>query len=126
MFSHGLGPALAALKKKRKKFSASRASNPSVSSTINPTENVVQPIASVLASKMSKMQLQRASSVPTRGPDLAMQSIPPQNHDVTQSQQPSLDAAESISTNDQGVYYFQFSATIISKVSPPWRSLTVR
>ncbi|XP_043484269.1 transient receptor potential-gamma protein isoform X3 [Leptopilina heterotoma] len=103
VFGHGLGPAFAALKKKRKKFSTSRSSTPSVSSTTTPVESVVQPIATVLASRMSRLQLQRASSVPTRSPDLAMQSIPPRSHEVIQSQQPSLDAAESFGPGDQGM-----------------------
>ncbi|XP_051166224.1 transient receptor potential-gamma protein isoform X11 [Leptopilina boulardi] len=103
VFGHGLGPAFAALKKKRKKFSTSRSSTPSVSSTTTPVESVVQPIASVLASRISRLQLQRASSVPTRSPDLAMQSIPTRSHEVTQSQQPSLDTAESFNPNDQGM-----------------------
>lgn len=100
MFAHGLGPALAALRKKRKKFSVSRSSTPAMTSSTNtnpPEPSATHPIARVLASSrvVSKKQLQRASSVPTRGPDLAPQSIIiPRRHEVTQSQQPSLDVGE--------------------------------
>ncbi|XP_024939576.1 transient receptor potential-gamma protein isoform X3 [Cephus cinctus] len=101
MFAHGLGPALAALRKKRKKFSASRASTPVMVSHVNPVESVMHPIAAAFASRVSRKQLQRASSVPTRGPDLTPQTIPPRRHEVTQSQQPSLDAVEVVNANEQ-------------------------
>ncbi|KAK2584628.1 hypothetical protein KPH14_006977 [Odynerus spinipes] len=93
---------VSALTKKRKKFSASRASTPAMTSTnSNPMESTTQPIASALiSSKVSKKQLQRASSVPTRGPELGLQTIPPRRHEVTQSQQPSLDTAEIASVTE--------------------------
>ncbi|KAG7198402.1 hypothetical protein KM043_005792 [Ampulex compressa] len=101
VFAHGLGPALAALKKKRKKFSASRVSTPVMTSTTNPVESVMHPIASALVTRVSKKQLQRASSVPARGPDLAPQSALQRRHEVTQSQQPSLDTTEVASISEQ-------------------------
>ncbi|XP_072756146.1 transient receptor potential-gamma protein isoform X2 [Anoplolepis gracilipes] len=101
MFSHGLGPALAALRKKRKKFSSSRSSTPAMTSSTNtnPTDlSAMQSVATVLASRVcSKKQLQRASSVPTRGPEITPQSSITSRHEVTQSQQPSSDAIASIS-----------------------------
>ncbi|XP_046475624.1 transient receptor potential-gamma protein isoform X2 [Neodiprion pinetum] len=104
MFSHGLGPALAALRKKRKKFSASRASTPAMASHTNPVESVMHPITSALALKVTRKQLQRASSVPTRGPETVIPPITPRCHEVTQSQQPSLDAVEMIASHEaQGV-----------------------
>ncbi|XP_014485094.1 PREDICTED: transient receptor potential-gamma protein [Dinoponera quadriceps] len=108
MFAHGLGPALAALRKKRKKFSVSRSSTPAMTSSTNtnPAESsgAMHPIASALMSRVTKKQLQRASSVPTRGPDLAPQAITARRHEVTQSQQPSLDVVEIASiTEQQGV-----------------------
>ncbi|XP_035722146.1 transient receptor potential-gamma protein-like isoform X7 [Vespa mandarinia] len=93
---------VSALTKKRKKFSASRASTPAMTSTnSNPMESTTQPIASILLSKVSKKQLHRASSVPTRGPELGSQTITPRRHEVTQSQQPSLDTAEIVSVSEQ-------------------------
>ncbi|KAF7400637.1 hypothetical protein HZH66_005821 [Vespula vulgaris] len=93
---------VSALTRKRKKFSASRASTPAMTSTnSNPMESTTQPIASILLSKVSKKQLQRASSVPTRGPELGSQTIPTRRHEVTQSQQPSLDTAEIVSVTEQ-------------------------
>lgn len=110
MFAHGLGPALAALRKKRKKFSVSRSSTPAMTSSTNtnPADSggaMPHPIGWIkgesLMSKVSKKQLQRASSVPTRGPDLTQQSIMARRHEVTQSQQPSLDVAEIASISEQ-------------------------
>ncbi|EFN85066.1 Transient receptor potential-gamma protein [Harpegnathos saltator] len=106
MFAHGLGPALAALRKKRKKFSVSRSSTPAMTSSTNtnPAEassGAILPIAGALVSRVSKKQLQRASSVPTRAADLALQSITPRRHEVTQSQQPSLDVVEIASISEQ-------------------------
>ncbi|XP_015173876.1 PREDICTED: transient receptor potential-gamma protein isoform X4 [Polistes dominula] len=93
---------VSALTKKRKKFSASRVSTPTMTSTnSNTMESTTQPITSILMSKVSKKQLQRASSVPTRGPELGSQAIPPRRHEVTQSQQPSLDTAEITSVTEQ-------------------------
>ncbi|XP_070521171.1 transient receptor potential-gamma protein isoform X6 [Cardiocondyla obscurior] len=100
MFTHGLGPALAALRKKRKKFSASRSSTPAMTSSTNTNpadSSTTSSVATVLAARISsKKQLQRASSVPTRGPELTAQSslTSSRRHEVTQSQQPSLDVAE--------------------------------
>lgn len=103
VFSYALGPALAALRKKRKKFSASRASTPAMttssgnnsactSSTVEAPQGVL-PLASALISRVSKkQQLQRASSVPTRSPELTgLQHSGSRRHETTQSQQPSLD-----------------------------------
>lgn len=99
LFTHGLGPALAALRKKRKKFSASRLSTPAMTSSTNtnPADSSATSVATILAAKISSQkQLQRASSVPTRGPELTPQSsvMLPRRHEVTQSQQPSLDVVE--------------------------------
>ena len=97
VFAHGLG-ALVALRKKRKTFSDSSTSGMRGSTGTNP----MYPIASVLVSKVSKkQQLQRASSVPTRGPELGQQPIPPRRHEGTQSQQPSIDTPEGASANEQ-------------------------
>lgn len=96
VFAHGLGPALAALRKKRKKFSSSRCSTPAMTSSINPADSgAMHSVATVLASRVSKKQLQRASSVPTRGPELTPHlSLTSRRHEITQSQQPSLDVVE--------------------------------
>ncbi|XP_020288795.1 transient receptor potential-gamma protein isoform X2 [Pseudomyrmex gracilis] len=105
MFGHGLGPALAALRKKRKKFSASRSSTSAMTSSTNtnpPDTSTLQSVATALVSRVSKKQLQRASSVPTRGPELTPQSsLTSRRHEVTQSQQPSLDIVEITSINEQ-------------------------
>ncbi|KOX70909.1 Transient receptor potential-gamma protein, partial [Melipona quadrifasciata] len=99
VFAHGLG-ALVALRKKRKTFSDSRSSTSGMRSSTG--TNPMYPIASVLVSKVSKkQQLQRASSVPTRGPELGQQPIPPRRHEGTQSQQPSIDTPEGASANEQ-------------------------
>ncbi|XP_076394039.1 transient receptor potential cation channel gamma isoform X2 [Megachile rotundata] len=101
MFAHGLG-ALAALRKKRKTFSDSRSSTPGTRSSSG--TNPIHPIASVLISKVSKkQQLQRASSVPARGPEVSQQPIPPRRHEATQSQQPSIDTPEGASASEQPV-----------------------
>ncbi|KAL0098839.1 hypothetical protein PUN28_020784 [Cardiocondyla obscurior] len=100
MFTHGLGPALAALRKKRKKFSASKSSTPAMTSSTNTNpadSSTTSSVATVLAARISsKKQLQRASGVPTRGPELTAQSslTSSRRHEVTQSQQPSLNVAE--------------------------------
>lgn len=104
---HMFAPALAALRKKRKKFSASRTSTPAMTSSTNtnppPESSVVHSVTTLLASRVySKKQLQRASSVPTRGPELTPQSsITSRRHEVTQSQQPSLDVVEIASISEQ-------------------------
>nr|XP_033334164.1 transient receptor potential-gamma protein isoform X5 [Megalopta genalis] len=78
MLAHGLG-ALATLRKKP-----------------------VHTIASSFASKVGKRQpLYRASSVPTRGPELNQQIIAPRRHEGTQSQQPSLDNPDGASVSEQ-------------------------
>ncbi|XP_034946902.1 transient receptor potential-gamma protein isoform X2 [Chelonus insularis] len=104
VFSHGLGPALAALRKKRKKFSASRASTPVMTSENASTVESISgfpmsnsPASSVVGASIVavKNQLHRASSVPTRSPDLSgNQSAHSRHHNVTQSQQPSLETTE--------------------------------
>ncbi|XP_043598776.1 transient receptor potential-gamma protein isoform X3 [Bombus pyrosoma] len=100
MFAHGLG-ALVALRKKRKNFSDSRATSGMRSSS---GTSPIYPITSVLVSKVSKkQQLQRASSVPARGPELGQQPIPPRRHEGTQSQQPSIDTPEGVNVNEQPV-----------------------
>lgn len=106
VFSHGLGPALAALRKKRKKFSSSRSSTPGMTSSTNTNpadSSAMHSVATVLASRIcSKKQLQRASSVPTRGPEITSQSsITSRRHEATQSQQPSLDVIEIANINEQ-------------------------
>ncbi|XP_011266803.1 transient receptor potential-gamma protein [Camponotus floridanus] len=106
MFSHGLGPALAALRKKRKKFSSSRSSTPAMTSSTNTNpadSSTIHSVATVLASKVcSKKQLQRASSVPTRGPEITPQSsITTRRHEVIQSQQPSFEVIEVASISEQ-------------------------
>ncbi|KAL6437806.1 hypothetical protein ACFW04_004272 [Cataglyphis niger] len=105
VFSHGLGPALAALRRKRKKFSTSRSSPPAMSSSTNtnpPDSSAMHSVATVLASRVSKKQLQRASSVPTRGPEITPQSsITSRRHEVTQSHQPSFDVIEIPSISEQ-------------------------
>lgn len=99
VFPHGLG-ALVALRKKRKTFSDSRSSTSGMRSGSG--TNPVYPLATALVSKVSrKQQLQRASSVPTRGPELGQQPIPPRRHEGTQSQQPSIDTPEGASANEQ-------------------------
>lgn len=99
VFPHGLG-ALVALRKKRKTFSDSRSSTSGMRSGSG--TNPIYPLATALVSKVSKkQQLQRASSVPTRGPELGQQPIPPRRHEGTQSQQPSIDTPEGASANEQ-------------------------
>lgn len=99
-FAHGLGAGLAALNRKRKKFSASRASTPAMVSHTNRMDSVMHPIATALTSKITRTQLQRASSVPTRGPEIAIAPIASRRHDITQSQQPSLNAVEMTADNE--------------------------
>ncbi|KZC04354.1 Transient receptor potential-gamma protein, partial [Dufourea novaeangliae] len=60
----------------------------------------VHTIASNFVSKVSKKHpLYRASSVPTRGPDLTQ--APPRRHEGTQSQQPSIDNPEGNTASEQ-------------------------
>ncbi|XP_076235807.1 transient receptor potential cation channel gamma isoform X3 [Calliopsis andreniformis] len=92
---HGIG-AFVAFPKKRKKFSASRSST-----TSSRNESCTNPITSAIVSKVTKkQQLQRASSVPARGPE-SEQPIPPRRHEGTQSQQPSIDTPEGASASEQ-------------------------
>ncbi|CAK9804686.1 Transient receptor potential-gamma protein [Anthophora quadrimaculata] len=101
MLSHGLS-ALVALHRKRKTFSDSRSSTSGMRSSSG--TNPIHPITSALMSKVSKkQQLQRASSVPTRGPEQGPQPIAPRLHEGTQSQQPSIDTPEGASANEQPV-----------------------
>ncbi|XP_014208151.1 transient receptor potential-gamma protein [Copidosoma floridanum] len=123
MFS-GLGPALAALRKKRKKFSASRASTPAMTTssgnnsacTSTTIESFVHPVATsslVSRAQTKKQQLQRASSVPTRSPEIALhQMAPARRHEATQSQQPSLEEAPN-GSKDQGA-----AATAMASSAP--------
>lgn len=93
---------MAALTRKRKKFSTSRASTPAMTSTnSNPTEGTTQPITSILLSKISKKELYRASSVPNRSPDLDLQTMTPNQPEATQSQQPGLETIELTSVNEE-------------------------
>lgn len=111
---HSLGAgALAALRKKRKKFSASRNTSPvtqsklstqqSITKTSNTpqvaqqsvvppstTSSIEQAIASVV-SKRTKKVLKRASSVPTRVTEVVQMVMASQKHDQTQSQQQSVE-----------------------------------
>ncbi|XP_044587322.1 transient receptor potential-gamma protein isoform X3 [Cotesia glomerata] len=107
VFSHGLGPALAALRKKRKKFSASRASTPAITSENPSTVDSLSTLpvrnssaSSAIGKTTSKNQLHRASSVPARSPDLSAHNLS-RRHDSTQSQQPSLDTIEIVSVSER-------------------------
>ncbi|XP_008550220.1 transient receptor potential-gamma protein isoform X4 [Microplitis demolitor] len=106
VFSHGLGPALAALRKKRKKFSASRASTPVITSENASTVDSLSTLpvrnssTSSAIGKTTKNQLHRASSVPARSPDLSAHNLS-RRHDSTQSQQPSLDTIEIVSVSER-------------------------
>ncbi|XP_074100883.1 transient receptor potential cation channel gamma isoform X3 [Cotesia typhae] len=107
VFSHGLGPALAALRKKRKKFSASRASTPAITSENASTVDSLSTLpvrnssaSSAIRKTTSKNQLHRASSVPARSPDLSAHNLS-RRHDSTQSQQPSLDTIEIVSVSER-------------------------
>ncbi|XP_018406450.1 PREDICTED: transient receptor potential-gamma protein [Cyphomyrmex costatus] len=136
MFTHGLGPALAALRKKRKKFSASRSSTPAMTSSTNTNpadSSTTSSVATVLPARISsKKQLQRASSVPTRGPELTPHSsiMTSRRHEVTQSQQPSLDVVEmAISEHinvQQGVAPLTPSTTEESVVASGSTSITAK
>ncbi|CAG9820158.1 unnamed protein product, partial [Phaedon cochleariae] len=82
---HGIAHGLALLKKKRKKFSASRNSSP----IVNPTEIVPKKTGS----KKFQQVLKRASSVPTRVPEV-VQMI--RHHEKTQSQQDSIEIQQTV------------------------------
>ncbi|CAG9761861.1 unnamed protein product [Ceutorhynchus assimilis] len=77
---HGLAHGLALLKKKRKKFSASRNTSP----VVVPSENITKKFCST---KKIPQVLKRASSVPTRVPEVGTVS----RHEKTQSQQDSIE-----------------------------------
>ncbi|XP_066245604.1 transient receptor potential-gamma protein [Euwallacea similis] len=83
---HGLAHGLALLKKKRKKFSASRNTSPVVAPTSSISESLTKKIVPV---KKMPLALKRASSVPTRIP--ACNLPPVSRHDITQSQQDSVE-----------------------------------
>ncbi|XP_063986740.1 transient receptor potential-gamma protein isoform X2 [Diachasmimorpha longicaudata] len=109
VFTHSqvFSSALAALRMKRKKFSGSRASTPVMTSGNNSAVESISalPTASSVSSVIqstNKSQLQRASSVPARKMDLiSNQIISVRCHDVTQSQQPSLDTMEITSVSER-------------------------
>ncbi|XP_011315127.1 transient receptor potential-gamma protein isoform X3 [Fopius arisanus] len=109
VFTHSqvFSSALAALRMKRKKFSGSRASTPVMTSGNTSTVESISalPTASSVSSvtqSTNKSQLQRASSVPARKMDLiSNQIILARCHDVTQSQQPSLDTMEITSVSER-------------------------
>ncbi|KAJ8982358.1 hypothetical protein NQ317_013109 [Molorchus minor] len=80
---HGIAHGLALLKKKRKKFSASRNTSPIVP-PVNPTENIPKKTGH----KKFPQVLKRASSVPTRVPEVIPIVL---RHEKTQSQQDSIE-----------------------------------
>ncbi|KAI4462525.1 transient receptor potential channel [Holotrichia oblita] len=84
---HGLAAGLSLLKKKRKKFSASRNTSPVVVPS-NPVEHAI----AVCIGKSNKKVLKRASSVPTRVPEVVQLM---QKHEQTQSQQDSVEISQT-------------------------------
>jgi transient receptor potential cation channel subfamily C protein 4 len=101
---HGLAHGLALLKKKRKKFSASRNTSPIVPAPARAVASVKKPPKKVLVDRGGvpiqrvtlKLQipqvLKRASSVPTRVPEVALLGS---RHDKVQSQQDSVEVPAS-------------------------------
>ncbi|GJQ65198.1 hypothetical protein Trydic_g7337 [Trypoxylus dichotomus] len=83
---HGLAAGLSLLKKKRKKFSASRNTSPVVVPP-NPVEHAIAVCIGKSNKKVSQV-LKRASSVPTRVPEVVQLM---QRHEQTQSQQDSVE-----------------------------------
>ncbi|XP_068907352.1 transient receptor potential-gamma protein isoform X4 [Tenebrio molitor] len=83
---HGLAHGLALLKKKRKKFSASRNTSPIVPAPARAVASVKKP------PKKIPQVLKRASSVPTRVPEVALLGS---RHDKVQSQQDSVEVPAS-------------------------------
>ncbi|CAH2014704.1 unnamed protein product [Acanthoscelides obtectus] len=81
----GISHGLALLKKKRKKFSASRNVGPVV---VPPPESPMDIVSKLVGPKKFQQVLKRASSVPTRVPEVD-QMIP--RHEKTQSQQDSIE-----------------------------------
>ncbi|KFB39081.1 AGAP008435-PA-like protein [Anopheles sinensis] len=115
--------ALAALKRKRKKFSNSRNSSPVLEPPCEvPTVTTV--VNSTAANASSKV-LRRASSVPARGasdePEV-VESVRPARHEATQSQQHSIEqqlegpAPLTPSTTEESVD--QQPATVLPPVAP--------
>ncbi|KAK0093580.1 hypothetical protein PV326_013205 [Microctonus aethiopoides] len=102
VFTQSFGPALAALRKKRKKFSASRSSTSMMMSGNTSTIESISTLpightstSTSITTTISKNYLYRASSVPARDADsVTSQIIHSRRHDVTQSQRPSLDKME--------------------------------
>ena len=101
ILSYSLRPALAALRKKRKKFSLSRTSTAAiVTSSGNNSASTSSSLPIESGSQTStlpfpyliKSRLHRASSVPARSLDLSSYQVAPlRRHEATQSQQPSLE-----------------------------------
>ncbi|KAK9745577.1 Ion transport protein [Popillia japonica] len=87
---HGLAAGLSLLKKKRKKFSASRNTSPVVVPS-NPVEHAIAVCIGKSNKKVSQV-LKRASSVPTRVPEVVQLM---QKHEQTQSQQDSVEIAQT-------------------------------
>ncbi|XP_048519187.1 transient receptor potential-gamma protein-like, partial [Dendroctonus ponderosae] len=106
---HGLAHGLALLKKKRKKFSASRNTSPIVvpNSTISETIS-----KKCMPPKNIPQVLKRASSVPTRVPEVISQPV--SRHEKTQSQQGSIEIppASSGPTITPSTTEESFTATI--------------
>lgn len=119
VFTQSFGPALAALRKKRKKFSASRSSTSMMMSGNTSTIESIStlPIGNTststsITTTISKNYLYRASSVPARDADsVTSQIIHSRRHDVTQSQRPSLDKMEigSVSEGFGKFYKYKFN-----------------
>ncbi|XP_023311721.1 transient receptor potential-gamma protein [Anoplophora glabripennis] len=86
---HGIAHGLALLKKKRKKFSASRNTSPIVPPA-DPKESIVP---KKIGPKKFQQVLKRASSVPTRVPEI-IQILP--RHEKTQSQQDSMEVPTTV------------------------------
>ncbi|KAL1509123.1 hypothetical protein ABEB36_003912 [Hypothenemus hampei] len=86
---HGLAHGLALLKKKRKKFSASRNTSP----IIAPSPISIGESKKFISTKMPQV-LKRASSVPTRVPEVGQ--LVKVRHEKTQSQQESMDLSTNI------------------------------
>ncbi|XP_050300048.1 transient receptor potential-gamma protein isoform X3 [Anthonomus grandis grandis] len=84
---HGLAHGLALLKKKRKKFSASRNTSPVVVTPTAVSESLTKKFST--SKKQIPQVLKRASSVPTRVPDVVSQPV--SRHEKTQSQQDSIE-----------------------------------
>ncbi|XP_065158698.1 LOW QUALITY PROTEIN: transient receptor potential-gamma protein-like [Atheta coriaria] len=88
---HGISSGLALLRKKRKKFSASRNTSPVVQQPPNPIEHAIAVCVGKSNKKVSQV-LKRASSVPTRVPEVVQIM---HKHELTQSQQDSVELPSS-------------------------------